>query len=253
MPGKQARSREPLPPFVEPSLYFEDLTTHDALLRVVHHLLGRGAAVVSGVLGEPGDADASASLKSSSADRVTVADIDELLSAQATKGRAIAEVTLASAGQGCSGRDVIVSALSIPEAAAGADRHPVSIACDGRAFEPYAASSQRARAARDVLAFFADLATLQPSYGAIMFEYPLPSPYQVAERPDGFEFADCYLSNRYLSSAITRHAPTLRDGGQWRDVADGAIILTSGIFAEQPDVDVLPALAAQSIVRMSAP
>jgi hypothetical protein len=50
-------------------------------------------------------------------------------------------------------------------------------------------------------------------------------------------------------SVATLHS---RDNGQWLDIADGAIILTSGLFAEQPEVDGLPALAALAIVRASA-
>jgi hypothetical protein len=74
----------------------------------------------------------------------------------------------------------------------------------------------------------------------------------VAERPDGFEFADCYLSKDYLDDSITKYASILCDGGQWIDTAHGAIILSSGVFAERPEVDGLPALAAMAIVRASA-
>jgi hypothetical protein len=77
--------------------------------------------------------------------------------------------------------------------------------------------------------FFTGLVSaLCPSYGAILFEYPLPSPDQVAERPDGFEFADCYPSKDYLDDLITKHTSNLQDNGQWLDTTDGAIILTSG-------------------------
>jgi len=74
----------------------------------------------------------------------------------------------------------------------------------------------------------------------------------VAERPDGFELADCYLSNGYLDDSMTKHASNLRGNGQWLDTAAGAIILTSGLFAERPEFDGLPALAAMAIVRASA-
>jgi hypothetical protein len=241
-----------LPPFVEPSFYFAGLSSHDALLAVVRHLVDNGADIINGTLGEAGDADATANLKFSFAERVAADDIDDLLSVRAEKGRAIADVTLAGVGQGSAGRNVIVSALPIPEAAVGRDHHPISIACDGRAFEPQVSPAQRKRAARDVITFFTALVSaLRPSYGAILFEYPLPCPYEVAERPDGFEFADCYLSSDYLDDSLTKHASRLRYNGQWLDVADGAIILTSGVFAGQPDVDGLPALAALAIVRAS--
>jgi hypothetical protein len=253
MAGKPPKSREPLPPFVEPSFYFSNFSTHDALLAVVRHLADSGAHVIGGTLGELGDADATAHLKFSFAERVAADDINDLLSIHAEKGRAIADVTLAGVGQGSAGRNVIVNALPIPEAAVGTDHHPISIACDGRAFEPHVSPSQRKRAARDVLAFFTALVSaLRPSYGAILFEYPLPCPYEVAERPDGFEFADCYLSKDWLDDSLTKHASSLRDSGQWLDVADGAIILTSGTFAGKPDVDGLPALAALAVVRASA-
>jgi hypothetical protein len=253
MADKRAKSREPLPPFVEPSFYFAKLSTHDALLAVVRHLVDRGAHIIDGTLGELGDADAIADLKFSFVERIAVDDMSDLQSIQAEAGRAIADVTLADVGPGSAGRNVIVRALSIPEGAVGTDHHPISIACDGRAFEPYVRPAQRKRAARDVLTFFTALVSaLRPSYGAIMFEYPLPCPYEVAERPDGFEFADCYLSKDYLDDSITKHASKLRGNGQWIDIADGAIILTSGVFAKQPEVDGLPASAAMAIVRASA-
>jgi hypothetical protein len=252
MTGRTPKSREPLPPFVEPSFYFSNLSTRDALLAVARHLVDRGAHIIDGTLGELGDADAAADLKFSSVERIAVDNIDDLLSIQAKTGRALADVTLAEVGQGSAGRNVIVRALSIPEAAVGTDHHPISIACDGRAFEPNVSPAQRKRAARDMLTFFETLVSaLRPSYGAILFEYPLPSPYEVAERPDGFEFADCYLSKDYLDGSITKHASNLRHNGQWLDSTDGAIILTSGVFAEQPEVDGLPALAAMAIVRAS--
>jgi hypothetical protein len=252
MAGRTPKPREPLPPFVEPSFYFSNLSTHDALLAVVCHLVDRGAHIIDGALGELGDADASADLKFSSVERVAVDGKDGLLSIHAKTGRAIADVTLADVGQGSAGRNAIVRALSIPEAAVGADHHPISIACDGRAFEPDVSRAQRKRAAGDVLAFFTELVSaLRPSYGAILFEYPLPSPYEVAERPDGFEFADCYLSKGYLDDSMMKHASSLRDNGQWIDIAGGAIILTSGVFAERPEFDGLPALAAMAIVRAS--
>jgi hypothetical protein len=253
MAGKRTKSREPLPPFVEPSFYFSNLSTHDALLAVVRHLVDKGSHIVYGTLGELGDADTIANLKFSFAERITVTDVNDLLSIHAKTGRAIVDVTLAEVGPGSADRNVIVRALSIPEAAVGTNRHPISIACDGRAFEPNVSPAQRKRAARDVMIFFTALVSaLRPSYGAILFEYPLPCPYEVAERPDGFEFADCYLSKDYLDDSMTRHASNLRDNGQWLDIADGAIILTSGVFAEQPEVDGLPALAALAIVHVSA-
>jgi hypothetical protein len=251
--GKRSKPKEPLPPFVEPSFYFSNPSTHDSLLAVVHHLVDSGAHIIGGTLGELVDADASANLTFSFVERVAVDNINDLLSIHTKTGRAIADVTLAEVGQGSAGRNVIVRALSIPEAAVGTDHHPISIACDGRAFEPYVSPAQRKRAARYMLTFFRALVSaLRPSYGAILFEYPLPSPYEVAERPDGFEFADCYLSKDYLDDSMTKHASNLRDKGQWLDTADGAIILTSGVFAEQPEVDGLPALAALAIVRASA-
>jgi hypothetical protein len=238
---------------VELAFYFSNLGTHDALIAVVRHLVDKGAYVIDGVLGELGDADTTADLKYSFVKRVAVDDIDDLLSIQAKEGRVIADVTLADVGQGSADRDVIVSALLIPDAAVGTDHHPISIACDGRAFEPYVSTARKKRAAHDVLAFFSELVSaLQPSYGAIMFEYPLPSPGQVAEQPDGFEFADCYLSKDYLSDSLTKQAPSLRNHGQWLDVADGAIILTSGVFAQRPEVEGLSELAAMAIVRASA-
>jgi hypothetical protein len=253
MAGKPPKSRPPLPPFVEPSFYFSNLSTHGALLAVVRHLVDQGAHIVDGTLGELGDADMTASLTFSFVETFTVDDIDDLLSVHAKTGRIIAHVTLADVGPGSAGRNVVVRALSIPEAAVGTDHHPISIACDGRAFEPYVSPAQVKRAAHDVMIFFTGLVSaLRPSYGAVLFEYPLPSPYQVAERPDGFEFADCYLSKDYLDVSITKHASSLRDNGQWLDIADGAIILTSGVFADRPQVDGLPALAAMSIVRVSA-
>jgi hypothetical protein len=253
MAGKQPKSRDPLPPFVEPSFYFSNLGTHDALLAVVRHLVGRGAHIIHATLGELGDADATANLQFSFAERITVTDVNDLLSIHAKTGRAIANVMVADVGPGSAGRNVIVKALSIPEAAVGTNRHPISIACDGRAFEPNVSPVQRKRAARDVMTFFTELVSaLRPSYGAILFEYPLPCPYEVAERPDGFEFADCYLSKDYLNDSITGHAAKLRDNGQWLDIADGAIILSSGVFAEQPEVHGLPVLAAMAIVRASA-
>jgi hypothetical protein len=253
MAGKPANSEEPLPPFVEPSLYFSNLSTHDSLLAVICHLVDKGAHIIDVTRGELGDADATANLEFSFVERITVDDVNDLLSIHAKTGRAIADVTLAEVGQGSAGRNVIVRALSIPEAAVGTDHHPISIACDGRAFEPYVSPAQRRRAARDVLIFFTALVSaLRPSYGAILFEYPLPCPYEVAERPDGFEFADCYMSKDYLDDSMTKHASNLRANGQWLDIADGAIILTSGVFAERPEVDGLPALAALAIVRASA-
>jgi hypothetical protein len=104
-----------------------------------------------------------------------------------------------------------------------------------------------------VMNFFTGLVSaLCPSCGAILFEYPLPSPHQVAERPDGFEFADCYLSKDYLDNSITKHTSNLQNNGHWLDTTDSAIILTSGVFAEQPEIDGLPKLAAMAIVRASS-
>jgi hypothetical protein len=212
-----------------------------------------GAHIINSTLGELGEADATASLTFSFVETIAVADIDDLLSAHSKTGRAIADVTLADVGRGSAGRNVIVRALPIPEAAVGTDHHPISIACDGRAFEPYASPAELKRAAGDVMSFFTGLVSgLRPSYGAILFEYPLPSPYQVAEQPDGFEFADCYLSKGYLDNSIMKHASKLRVNRQWLDIADGAIILTSGVFAERPEVDGLPQRAAMAIVRASA-
>jgi hypothetical protein len=224
----------------------------------------RGLSTLIGATWEPkrrchrswnrlGDADATANLKSSFAERVAAEDINDLLSIHAELGRAIADVTLAGVGQGSAGRNVVVSALQIPEVAVGTDHHPISIACDGRAFEPYVSPAQWERAACDMLMFFTALVSaLRPAYGAILFECPLPCPCEVAEQPDGFELADCYLSKDYLDDSITKHASELRDNGQWLDVAEGAIILTSGVFAQRPRVDALAALAALSIVRASA-
>jgi hypothetical protein len=171
MAGRSPKSRGPLPPFVEPSFYFANLSIHDALLAVVRYLVDRGGHVIDGALGELGDADAAADLKFSSVERIAVDDIDDLVSSHATTGRVIADVTLAEVGQGSAGRNVIVRALAIPEAAVGTDHHPISIACDGRAFEPNVTPAQRKRAAGDILAFFTGLVSaLQPSYAAILFE-----------------------------------------------------------------------------------
>ncbi len=236
MPGRKA-SKPPRPPFVEPGFYFADRSTEEAFFLVVDHLLDRGATLTGEALvGQPGSADEVADLTYHEIDRVVLHTRDELSALRESGGRTIAGVTLSGVEPGSSGRDVQVRVLPIPDAAVGRDRHPIAIWCDGRAFEPDATSAARKRAAADVLELFTSaVAALSPSYAAILFEWPLPSPDEVNGRPDGFEFADCYLATDYVGTRQLRKLSSLLDGAYRTDLEHGTLFLTSGVFAQEPD------------------
>ncbi|WP_158842331.1 hypothetical protein [Saccharothrix deserti] len=240
--------RAPRSPLVQPAFYFARRGTEEVFFAVVDHLIDRGGRVVDVVLGEVGAVDALADPVHDRIDRVAVRGRAELDSVRASTGRVIAGVGLADVGAGSSGRDVQVRVLPIPEAAVGRDHHPIAIWCDGRAFEP-GAGSTRKRAAAGVLDLFTSVVVaLSPSYGAILVEWPLPCPYEVGERPDGFEFADFYLATDYVGrEKLDKIAALASD--RCTTLPEGTLFLTSGLFgARAESVEDIGTWAALAVV-----
>jgi len=119
--------------------------------------------------------------------------------------------------------------------AVGRDHHPIAIWCDGRSFEADAPTSTRKRAAAGVLELFTStLTALSPSWGSILFAWPLPSPSEVASRPNGFEFPDFCLSEKYVGKRKIQRIADLVDNSCITYLANGILVLTSGLFAPKP-------------------
>jgi hypothetical protein len=235
MPPAKA-SQPPRTPFVEPAFYTGKQETELTLLALIRHLIGAGASLAGeGLLGEEGAADSTADPLYSAIDRVSIRNEKELLSHLEPGGRILVGVTLSGVPVGAAGRDVQVRMLPIAPAAVGQVRHPVAIWCDGAAFEPHASASKRTRAAADVRQLFESVtAALKPDYGAIEFAWPLPTPFDVAQQPDGFEFKDFYLSRDYLDPTAFTQVASAIDDEHRQPVAHGELFLTSGVFAPPP-------------------
>jgi len=184
------------------------------------------------VLGEAGNSDSIGNLTFSRVDQVNIGDREELESLIRSAERTVAGVRLTNVGVGSSGRDIYVRVLPIPEEAVGRDRHPISLWCDGRAFEPDARPAVKKRAADGIISLFSSIiAALSPSYGAILVEWPLPCPYEILSRPDGFEFSDAYLGTNYVGESRIKSIAA-RFGGRKIQFENGMLFLSSGLFGE---------------------
>ena len=121
-----------------------------------------------------------------------------------------------------------VGILSIPEALIGTDRHPVSVACDGIVFDSSSNNAEgRRRAAAEIISCFKFLVQhTRPSYSAILFEWPLLTPCQFVEEPDGFQLDYVYVDRNYLGDRRTDKILELADeAGQI--FADGVLVIAS--------------------------
>jgi hypothetical protein len=173
------------------------------LLLLIEYLVEKGASLTgTALLGGTGSPDEMADLIYDKIDRVPVESTDELIRLRRTTGRAVAGVPLKGVQPGGAGYDVDVRVLPIPENAVGYDRHPIAIWCDGAALEPGTPSATRARRSEELRDLFVSVVKeLSPAYGSILISWPLPSPAEIAARPDGFEFSDFYVSADYVGRA----------------------------------------------------
>jgi hypothetical protein len=203
---------------------------------LVEYLVEKGASLTgTALLGGTGSPDEMADLIYDKIDRVPVESTDELIRLRQTTGRAVAGVTLKGVQPGGAGYDVQVRVLPIPENAVGRDRHPIAIWCDGVAFESDTTSTKKAKRAKEILDLFVSVVTdLSPAYGSILISWPLPSPADVAARPDGFEFADFYVSADYLGRITIGKIEQAIDEHHRFDLGSGTLFLTSGLFSSPP-------------------
>ncbi|WP_322753644.1 hypothetical protein [Frankia sp. Cas3] len=225
----------PRPPFAEPAFYFAERGTEEAFSLVVEYLAEKGASFGMALLGGKGNADEMADLIQYEIERVSVANRRELETVRRATGRAVAGVTLSGVQPGGAGRDVEVRVLPIPEDAVGIDRHPIALWCDGSAFELHTPMAPKTRRSEDLLDLFVSVvAALSPAYGSLLISWPLPGPTEVAARPDGFEFADFYVSADYVGRPAFNKMTSAIDRDHQKSLDSGALFLTSGLFSSTP-------------------
>ncbi|WP_239307873.1 hypothetical protein [Frankia sp. Cj3] len=246
---KKGSTNSPRPPLVEPSFYFAERDTEDAFSLVIDYLIEKGASFGAALLGGEGDVDEMADLIRYEIERVGIANQRELENFRRATGRVIAGVTLSGVQPGGAGRDVEVRILPISEDAVGLDRHPIAVRCDGIAFESYAPSSTRIRRSKDILDLFVSMvAALSPAYGSLLISWPLPSPTDVAASPDGFEFADFYVSADYVGRSAFSKMMRAVDMDHREILDGGTLFLTSGLFSSIPTRNIgVGSLAANAI------
>ncbi len=247
--SRNESATSPRPPFAEPAFYFAERGTEDAFSLVVDYLAGKGASFSMALLGGKGNADEMDDLIQYEIERVSVANWRELETVRRATGRAVAGVTLSGVQPGGAGRDVEVRVLPISEGAVGIDRHPIAIWCDGSAFELHAPVAAKTRRSEDLLDFFVStVAALSPAYGSLLISWPLPGPMEVAARPDGFEFADFYVSADYVGRPAFNTMVSGIDLDHKKNLDSGALFLTSGIFSSIPTMNIgVGKMAAEAI------
>ena len=236
MPEKQPLGRkpktDPRAPFAEPSFYFGERSSQEALVLLVEHLLSKGAALTGNVvLSESADLDAVADPTWASIRRAEVSGVDAIREIAANPTLSVVGVRLSNVVTYAGGRDVEVRLLPISDHAVGRDRHPIAIWCDGEPFERYVPVRRTQRAAAELLQLFTSVVDrLEPDYGAILFAWPLPSPSEIAERPDGFEFQDFFLGRRYVGDTTIQLTAQTVGSACSQSLASGSLYLTSGVF-----------------------
>jgi hypothetical protein len=237
----------PAPPFVELSFYLSDLPDDQGLRKLVGCLERRGASPTGRVMVHvPPDATMPFGGPTDFEQRQRrISGFEDLGRLSEEEGCRLVAVEVSGLFSYDRGHFAIATLLRIGEHSVGSENHPVAVWASGDAFS--GPQGRRAMAAgAEVRTVFVELAScIEPSYGAITFDWPLGTPASIAADPKaGSDYRDFYLGRAYAGEGSLSRVEAAAAGLGIEHAGSGLFVFSTPAFGGPTGLDHRPAGAA---------